>query len=70
MSGAAVAVGVNKPFNDRIVVAGLEVIPSRLFGMAVSFLCCLDKKSAEKVANIPVLSASGFLAGTTIQGLI
>ena len=50
MSSGCKSVRIEEPFYDGIIVTGLEVIPSRLAGIAVSFSCYLDSKSAEKVA--------------------
>ena len=60
---------IQEPLNDGVIVAGLEVIPSSVAGMEVSFSCYLDRKSIEKVAIIPVLMVALSLVGTTIQGL-
>ena len=59
---------IQEPLDNGIVVAGLEVIPSCLSGLEVSFPWYLDRKPTEKVAIISVLRATGFLAGTTTQG--
>ena len=70
MASRGESVGIDKSFDDGIIVTALEVIPSGVAGIAVSFSCYLDSKSAEKVASFSVLSIAGFLAGTTIQGFI
>ena len=70
MPSAAIGVRIEEPFDDGVVVAGLEVIPASVVWVVVSYFCYLDKNHAEKVAIILFLKEVVFLAGTAIQGFI
>ena len=62
-------VRIQEPFDDGVVVAGLEVIPASVICVVVSFSCYSGDKAVEKVVYISVLLVADYLAGTTIQGL-
>ena len=69
LPSAAVAVRVQEPLDDGVIVTGLEVIPASVLGMAVNFSCYLGDKAVEIIVFFSVFLVAGFLAGTTIQGL-
>ena len=69
MASGSKDIRIEKPFDDGVIVAGLEVIPSSVVWVVVSFSCYSGDKAVEKVVFISVFLVAGFLAGTTIQGL-
>ena len=63
-------VRVQEPLDDRVIVAGLEVIPSSVICVVVSSESALHEKTAGKVGSLSVFRPPLLIAGNTIQGLL
>ena len=63
-------VRVQEPLDDRVIVAGLEVIPSSVICAVVSLARALLEKTAEKVGSLSGFRSPLLIAGNTIRGLL
>ena len=70
LPSAAVAVRVQEPLDDGVIVPGLEVIPASVICAVVSLARALLEKTAGKVGSLSGFRSPLLIAGNTIQGLL